>query len=69
LAVIVNRYAQVTPEDTQSDTDKEDQEEIRPVKLIEAITALELLNLYEKQQDDGQSEVIRKLDSLKWTLV
>jgi hypothetical protein len=49
LAVIVNRYAQATPEDTQSDTDEEDQEEeIRPVKLIEAITALELLNLYEK---------------------
>jgi hypothetical protein len=47
--------------------EEEEQEEIRKVKLVKAIAALDLLSLYEKQQVDGQSEVIRKLDTLKAT--
>jgi hypothetical protein len=67
LEVIVNRYAQGGSRDTQSDIEEEEEREEEKVKLVEAIAALELLILYEKQQEDGQSEVIRKLDTLKAT--
>ena len=70
LEVIVNRYARGGSGDTQSDMEGEEQEEeIREVKLAEVIAALDLVNLYEKQQEDGQSEVIRKLDALKATFI
>jgi hypothetical protein len=70
LEVIMNRYTQGGSGDTQSDVEQEEQEEeIRKVKLVEATAALDLLNLYEKQQEDGQSEVIRKLDALKATFI
>ena len=48
---------------------EEQEEEIRKVKLAEVIAALDLVNLYEKQQEDGQSEVIRKLDAIKATYI
>jgi len=71
LSTIINRYAEADPEDIQSDIDEEEQEEqeeIRQIKLTEAIAALDLLNLFEKQQESGQIEVIRKLDTIKATI-
>ena len=49
LEVITNRYTQGGLRDTQSNIEEEEeQEEIRKVKLVEAIAELDLLNLYEK---------------------
>jgi hypothetical protein len=51
LEVIVNRYARGGLGDTQSDMEgkgKEQEEEIRKVKLAEVIAILDLVNLYEK---------------------
>ena len=39
------------------------------MKLAEVIAALDLVNIYEKQQEDGQSEVICKLNALKATFI
>jgi hypothetical protein len=64
--LIADRYAQADPQDTQSDTDEEEEEERIPVvKYQEVIAALDLLYLYEQQQEDGLNEVIRKLDAIK----
>jgi hypothetical protein len=69
LSIIINRYAEADSEDIQSDDGEEqEQEEIRQIKLSEAIAALDLLNLFEKQQEGGQIEVIRKLDTIKATI-
>jgi hypothetical protein len=48
---------------------EEQEEEIGKVKLAKVIAVLDLVNLYEKQQEDGQSKVIRKLDALKATFI
>ena len=65
-SVIVNRYTQADPQDTQSDTDKEEEEErILVVKYQEVVAALDLLYLYEQQQEDGLNKVIRKLNAIK----
>ena len=70
LEVIVNRYARGGSGDTQSDMEGEEQEEeIREVKLAEVIAILDLINLYKKLQEDGQSEVIYKLNALKATFI
>ena len=69
LEEIVKRYAQGGSGDTQSNIEEEQEQEIRKVKLDEAVAALDLLSLYEKQQEDGQREVIRKLDTLKATFI
>jgi hypothetical protein len=66
LEVIVNRYTQGGSRDTQSNIEEEEEQEEK-VKLVKAIATLKLLILYEKQQEDGQSEVIRKLNTLKAT--
>ena len=39
------------------------------MKLDEVVAILDLLSLYEKQQEDGQREVIRKLNTLKATFI
>ena len=65
-SVIANRYAQANPQDTQLDIDKEEEEERIPVvKYQEVVATLDLLYLYEQQQEDGLNEVIRKLDAIK----
>lgn len=49
LEVILDRYASGDSGDTQSNTEKEEQEdEIRKVKLDKVIVALGLLSLYKK---------------------
>jgi hypothetical protein len=49
ITLIADRYAQADPQDTQSNTDEEKEEERIPViKYQEVIAALDLLYLYEQ---------------------
>jgi hypothetical protein len=48
LEEIVKRYAQGGLEDTQSNIEEEQEQEIRKVKLDKAVATLDLLSLYEK---------------------
>ena len=64
---IIERYTE-TPNDNDESSEEEDQEDIIPVLYSDALKALETLTLYEQQQEDGQNEVIRKIQSISATM-
>jgi len=64
---IIERYTE-TPNDNDESSEEEYQEDIIPVLYSDALKALETLTLYEQQQEDGQNEVIRKIQSISATM-
>jgi len=67
FTLIIERYTE-TPNDNDESSEEEDQEDIIPVLYSDALKALETLTLYEQQQEDGQNEVIRKIQSISATM-
>ena len=63
LDSIVERYAE-TPGDDDDSSEEDEQDDVAPVPYSDVLNALETLTLYEQQQEDGQNEVVRKLQSI-----
>jgi uncharacterized coiled-coil DUF342 family protein len=65
IETIVERYAV----SNTVDQEEEAQVEIQRVKISEAIEALEKLALYEQQQENGEDDIIRKIQSIRATIM
>ena len=65
LQDVVDSY---TEGDRMYETDEEEPPEVPRVHQQEAIDALQLLQRYEEQQEDGDSEVLRRLAQLEITV-
>jgi hypothetical protein len=65
IKTIIERYAV----SNTVDQEEEAQVEIQRVKISEAIEALEKLALYEQQQENGEDDIIRKIQSIRATIM
>lgn len=62
LETVIEAYSEG---DRAQETDEEEPVEVIPVKQQEAMDAILLLQRYEEQQDDGNSDILRQLGQLE----
>ena len=61
IEVIAEQYAEVEEEPEEVDG----QEMVEKINIGDAVRALETLHTYEQQQEDGQVDILRKIQSIK----
>ncbi|KAF8857163.1 hypothetical protein BDZ45DRAFT_744718 [Acephala macrosclerotiorum] len=66
--ILVNIVTRHEPIGEMNSSEDEKEKKVPTVSYKEALLALKQLSLYKKQQKDGLTEVMRKIDSIKSTL-